>query len=163
MSSLTELIPKLPELSKEEQLALKAVLDRLVDKEVMSSSAPLTAVYSAMRRSFNHAGLDLSLPQGILFKEAKDRKSAEKFYRWSTKWFKVSSNAEFIRVLSYLVSLVLGYLDDLSVPCTPKVVIRNLVNISSIFNLSFPGYLASGMSSIIVERLHNVESRTDHN
>ena len=125
-----EILTSLPKLTDTERQKVKLVLDNLFSSEpkVRSSSAPITITYSAFKKSFSRAGLEITIPQGILFKKKKDREAALWLVNWTKTKFQVSKKQETLTVTTFLFGCLISYLRDIDVPVAVGIVMNNIRN-----------------------------------
>jgi len=148
-----DIILSLPQLSKEDRQKIKLVLDSLFQEipQVRDSSAPLSITFNAFKKSFERVGLPIAMPQSILFKKKKDKESALWVFNWVQEKFQAQTRQEQLAVMTYLLTCLINYLRDIDCPISVGIVMNNLRNLPRAIDAHFPGYVESGLSSVIVQ------------
>lgn len=152
-----DVILSLPKLSEADRQKVKMVLDSLFQEtpQVRDSSAPLSITYSALKKSFERAGLPITIPQGVLFRKKKDKETAIWVFNWVQSQFEVQTRHEKLAVMTYLISCLITYLKDIDVPISIGIVMNNLKNLPRAIDAHFPGYIEAGLGSVIVQGVLN--------
>jgi len=152
-----DVILSLPQLSEADRQKVKMVLDSLFTEgpQVRDSSAPLSITYSALKKSFERAGLPITIPQGVLFRKKKDKETAAWVFEWTQEKFEAKTKHEKLAIMTYLIGCLITYLREINMPISIGIVLSNLKNLPRAIDAHFPGYIESGLGSVIVhEVLH---------
>ncbi len=153
-SSMNSIIEQLPSLTNEELQAVRDTATFLTDNTKQNKPTDWEAkVFQAFNKQLSTSGIQTNLHYAS-FRRTSGYKawiqSISKVETFITNNFGTLKNIERLALLNLFYKLLIDNMNEINVPITINTVSSHTKRIPEVFNMNFPGYIASGLAPMVL-------------